>query len=133
MTDLQVAIGSAQMDRAEDIVSERQLLAKKYDQAFTELDWLWTPFKHLIMITDTRATHAYLCLTKFQFHQLSKLMLREMHGWMIFKSWYFDSSCNPCRSHAQFLQTEISPHAGRFSPMHMRQINVAFPSHFFME
>ena len=47
MTDLQAAIGSAQMDRAEDIVSERQLLAKKYDQAFTELEWLWTPFKHL--------------------------------------------------------------------------------------
>ena len=47
MTDLQAAIGSAQMDRAECIVSERQSLAKKYDQAFAELDWLRTPFKHL--------------------------------------------------------------------------------------
>ena len=45
MTDLQAAIGSAQMDRAEDIVSERQGLAKKYDNAFTHLDWLKTPFR----------------------------------------------------------------------------------------
>jgi perosamine synthetase len=44
MTDLQAAIGSAQMDRAEDIVSERQGLAKKYDDAFVNLDWLKTPF-----------------------------------------------------------------------------------------
>ena len=34
MTDLQAAIGSAQMDRASDIVLERQALAEKYDQAF---------------------------------------------------------------------------------------------------
>ena len=47
MTDLQAAIGSAQMDRAEDIVSERQALAKRYDEEFAELDWLRTPFKHL--------------------------------------------------------------------------------------
>ena len=45
MTDLQAAIGSAQMDRAEGIVSERQGLAKKYDDAFTNLDWLKTPFR----------------------------------------------------------------------------------------
>jgi len=44
MTDLQAAIGSAQMDRAEDIVSERQALAKKYDDAFVNLDWLKMPF-----------------------------------------------------------------------------------------
>jgi len=46
MTDLQAALGSAQMDRAQDIFSERQALAKKYDEAFGELDWLRTPFKH---------------------------------------------------------------------------------------
>ena len=46
MTDLQAAIGSAQMDRAQDIVSERQALAKKYDEEFADLDWLCTPFNH---------------------------------------------------------------------------------------
>jgi len=45
MTDLQAALGSAQMDRAQDIVSERQALAKKYDDAFDNLDWLKTPFR----------------------------------------------------------------------------------------
>ena len=46
MTDLQAALGSAQMDRAKQIVSERQALAKRYDEAFNELDWLRTPSKH---------------------------------------------------------------------------------------
>ena len=45
MTDLQAALGTAQMDRAGDIVSERQAIAKKYDDAFTNLNWLQTPFR----------------------------------------------------------------------------------------
>ena len=43
MTDLQAALGSAQMNRATDIISERQRLASRYDQAFTDLEWLQTP------------------------------------------------------------------------------------------
>ena len=43
MTDLQAALGSAQMDRAADIVAERQRLAGVYDQAFAGLSWLKTP------------------------------------------------------------------------------------------
>jgi perosamine synthetase len=46
MTDLQGALGSAQMDRAKEIVSERQNLAQRYDDAFAALDWLRSPFKH---------------------------------------------------------------------------------------
>ena len=45
MTDLQAALGSSQMDRAKEIVSERQAIAKKYDDAFTNLEWLKTPFR----------------------------------------------------------------------------------------
>ena len=45
MTDIQAALGSAQMDRAEDIVAERQRLAASYDQAFANLDWLQNPAK----------------------------------------------------------------------------------------
>ena len=45
MTDLQAALGSAQMDRAKIIVSERQALAKRYDDTFADLDWLQTPFR----------------------------------------------------------------------------------------
>ncbi len=43
MTDLQASLGSAQMDRAEAIVLERQALAKRYDEAFAHLPWLRTP------------------------------------------------------------------------------------------
>lgn len=43
MTDIQAALGSAQMDRAAEIVSERQRLAAVYDRAFAGLSWLRTP------------------------------------------------------------------------------------------
>jgi perosamine synthetase len=43
MTDIQGALGSAQMDRAEEIVKERQKLARIYNDAFAGLDWLRTP------------------------------------------------------------------------------------------
>jgi len=46
MTDLQAALGSAQMDRAADIIQERQRLAKRYDEAFAKLAWLRTPPHH---------------------------------------------------------------------------------------
>lgn len=43
MTDLQGALGSAQMDRAAEIIAERQRLAKVYDEPFSGLSWLKTP------------------------------------------------------------------------------------------
>jgi perosamine synthetase len=43
MTDLQAALGAAQMDRAQSIINERRRLAAIYDHAFTELPWLKTP------------------------------------------------------------------------------------------
>lgn len=43
MTDLQAALGAAQMDRAAAIVAERQRLAGVYDAAFAGLSWLCTP------------------------------------------------------------------------------------------
>ncbi len=43
MTDMQAALGSAQMDRAVEIIAERRRLAARYDAAFAGLDWLRTP------------------------------------------------------------------------------------------
>lgn len=43
MTDIQAALGAAQMDRAQDIIHERRRLAKRYDDAFASLPWLRTP------------------------------------------------------------------------------------------
>jgi perosamine synthetase len=43
MTDIQGALGSAQMDRANDIITERRRLAARYDANFADLPWLSTP------------------------------------------------------------------------------------------
>ena len=43
MTDIQGALGSAQMDRAKQIVDERRRIAARYDKAFSDLDLLRTP------------------------------------------------------------------------------------------
>jgi dTDP-4-amino-4,6-dideoxygalactose transaminase len=43
MTDLQAALGAAQMDRAQAIIDERRRLAAVYDQAFAKLSWLKIP------------------------------------------------------------------------------------------
>jgi perosamine synthetase len=43
MTDLQAALGAAQMQRADAILAERAALAKRYDEAFADLPWLRTP------------------------------------------------------------------------------------------
>lgn len=59
MTDLQAALGSAQMDRAADIITERQRLAARYDQAFADLDWLQTPTKRK---GDRHGYQSYPCL-----------------------------------------------------------------------
>jgi perosamine synthetase len=59
MTDLQAALGSAQMDRAAGIVAERQRLAARYDQAFADLDWLQTPTKRQ---GDAHGYQSYPCL-----------------------------------------------------------------------
>ncbi len=43
MTDFQAALGASQMTRANDIVLERQRLAKRYDLEFSRLSWLEIP------------------------------------------------------------------------------------------
>ena len=43
MTDIQGAIGSAQMDRVASILGERRRLARAYDSALAELDVLASP------------------------------------------------------------------------------------------
>jgi dTDP-4-amino-4,6-dideoxygalactose transaminase len=43
MTDIQAALGSAQMDRAAEIIAERRRLAARYNAAFAGLGWLRAP------------------------------------------------------------------------------------------
>ena len=81
MTDLQGALGSAQMDRAKEIVFERQDLARRYNEAFAELDWLRTPFKHS---NYEHGYQSYPCL--FLAGKVSPSSIEEIstkrNGWM---------------------------------------------------
>jgi perosamine synthetase len=59
MTDLQGALGCAQMDRAEWILSERRRRAKRYDELLADLDWLATP---CVPAGYEHGYQAYVCL-----------------------------------------------------------------------
>jgi perosamine synthetase len=59
MTDIQAAIGCAQMDRAEWILDERRRVARRYDEALAGLDWLDIP---LVPDGDVHGYQAYVCL-----------------------------------------------------------------------
>ncbi len=59
MTDVQAALGLAQMKRANSILDERRSQAARYDAAFTGLPWLRTPAKPLGM---THGYQSYPCL-----------------------------------------------------------------------
>ena len=59
MTDIQAALGSAQMDRAPDIVAERRRLARIYDEAFADLAWLRPPAHVESMV---HGYQSYACL-----------------------------------------------------------------------
>lgn len=53
MTDIQGALGAAQMDRASDIIAERRTIAARFDEAFADIASLRTPF------TGHRYGHGY--------------------------------------------------------------------------
>jgi perosamine synthetase len=59
MTDLQGALGSAQMDRVEWLLSERARQAAFYDDALGDLEWLRTP---TVGEGETHGWQAYVCL-----------------------------------------------------------------------
>jgi perosamine synthetase len=46
MTDIQASLGVTQMERADDILNERQALAKKYSEALKELDFFQLPYEN---------------------------------------------------------------------------------------
>jgi perosamine synthetase len=74
MTDIQGALGSAQMDRAKAILKERQFLASNYDQAFSDLDWLRTPPR---LNGYTHGYQSYPCL--FQTEPLQSGSVTRIH------------------------------------------------------
>lgn len=45
MTDIQAALGLSQMQKLDEFVSKRQLIAKRYDELLSDL-WVKTPWQH---------------------------------------------------------------------------------------
>jgi perosamine synthetase len=81
MTDLQAALGSAQMDRANDIVLERTKLALGYDEAFADLNWLRTPFKHLDYVHGYQSYPCLFMPNKVNPHTIKKIN-EKRNKWM---------------------------------------------------
>jgi perosamine synthetase len=61
MTDIQGALGCAQMDRAEWLLQERAIRASNYDEVLAGVEWLDTPF---VPEGYTHGYQAYVCLFK---------------------------------------------------------------------
>ena len=81
MTDLQAALGSAQMDRSQAIVHERLALAKRYDQALANLPWLRLPI-HLE--NYEHGYQSYPCLFQSQTITLASItdVNKKRNAWM---------------------------------------------------
>jgi dTDP-4-amino-4,6-dideoxygalactose transaminase len=59
MTDLQAALGCAQLERADALLAERARLAARYGEALAGLEWLATP---AVPEGETHGWQAYVCL-----------------------------------------------------------------------
>jgi perosamine synthetase len=59
MTDIQGALGSVQMDRADELLDARRRLAARYDAMLADLAWLVTP---LVPENCVHGYQAYVCL-----------------------------------------------------------------------
>jgi perosamine synthetase len=59
LTDLQGALGCAQLDRAEWILARRRQLAARYDELLRDVEWLRTPH---VPAGNVHGYQAYVCL-----------------------------------------------------------------------
>jgi dTDP-4-amino-4,6-dideoxygalactose transaminase len=76
MTDIQAALGCAQMDRADSILDERRRRAAIYDQALADLDWLALPG---VPDGDVHGYQSYVCLFRPEEPELEGL--EKLSGW----------------------------------------------------
>lgn len=76
MTDIQGAMGVAQMDKAAWIQEHRTARAKRYDTLLQGLDWLKTPF---VPVDCVHSYQSYVCL--FQPETPSLANVERLHAW----------------------------------------------------
>lgn len=71
MTDIQAALGCAQMERAKWILTERSRRASLYDEMLADVEWLQTP---VVPEGDVHAYQAYVCLFRPEEPTLDKVV-----------------------------------------------------------
>ncbi|MBI4504030.1 MAG: DegT/DnrJ/EryC1/StrS family aminotransferase [Chloroflexi bacterium] len=76
MTDLQGALGCAQMQRAAWILAERARRAQRYDALLADLDWLATP---VVPAGSVHGYQAYVCL--FRPEEPTLANVERLHAW----------------------------------------------------
>jgi dTDP-4-amino-4,6-dideoxygalactose transaminase len=74
MTDLQGALGCAQMGRAADVLQQRAQRARRYDRLLSDLDWLATP---RVPAAFVHGYQAYVCL--FQPEKATLANVERLH------------------------------------------------------
>ncbi|HOW17082.1 MAG TPA: aminotransferase class I/II-fold pyridoxal phosphate-dependent enzyme, partial [bacterium] len=67
LTDIQAVLGTSQLCRLDDFVKRRREIVKQYNEAFSKIEWLTTPYE------DPKAFSAFhLYVLKFDFNKLGK-------------------------------------------------------------
>lgn len=74
MTDIHAALGISQLERLDEFIKKRHLIAKKYDNAFKEISVV-TPFQHH---KNYSSYHLYILRIKNEIKELNKLNLFKM-------------------------------------------------------
>jgi dTDP-4-amino-4,6-dideoxygalactose transaminase len=75
LTDLQAAVGSVQMDRAEWVLAERARCARAYDELLADVDWLRLP------TTPNGRNHAYQAyVTMYRPSDASMETVEQLHA-----------------------------------------------------
>ena len=79
MTDFQGALGVAQMEKADELLAARRVIAARYDKALSEFDHLTTPF---VPSGYLPGYQSYVCLfaTEDDLKDLSVAKIDRLHG-----------------------------------------------------
>jgi len=101
MTDLQGAIGSVQMDRADWILAERRRCAETYDELLSDLEWLALP------VTPPGSVHgyqSYVCLFRPEAPDLTSAEDLHVRRNRLMATLEADGIATRQGTHAAFLQ-----------------------------
>jgi dTDP-4-amino-4,6-dideoxygalactose transaminase len=101
LTDLQAAVGSVQMDRADWILGERIRVAGRYDALLGGLDWLSTP---LVPDGLRHAYQAYVCLYRPQAPTMDNVESLHQQRNRLMASLEADGIATRPGTHAAFAQ-----------------------------